>query len=415
MVVDQFLDRHSSRNVLSCHPQIRSTNLRPIANGGLEVIDLFSGAGGFSLGAHLAGFHTALAVDTDYDLTSSFKSNFPRSKYRTADLLALEPQDLLNFIGAKPGYVEGILGGPPCQGFSLIGSRKFRDPRNSLVRRFFHFVRSIKPAFFIMENVPGILSHPFRTVLDEGIEQIVNQYNVLGPLILDTADFGAATSRPRVVVIGYIPDRMDRLREDDLFQAKVAKRVTVYEAIHDLPNLSLAYRDVKGRYWARYSREPETGPKGAYARRARRKPNNGLASPFIREAQSSRLVSGFQPTIHTPDVVRRFKKVAEGSSDDVSRCPRLAWEGLCTTLRAGTGRDRGSYQSIRPIHPTEHRVITVREAARLQGFPDWFLFHPTKWHSFRMIGNSVSPYLASATLRLVATRLGSVRQQKRVS
>src|SRR3546814_16995927 len=91
----------------------------------------------------------------------------------------------------------------------------------------------------------------------------------------------------------------------------------------------------------------------------------------------------------------RFIETAQGKVEPVSHYPKLAWSGQCPTLRAGTGAEKGSFQAMRPIHPTQPRVITVREGARLQGFPDWFMFHPTKWHSFRMIGNSVSPIVST--------------------
>ena len=101
-------------------------------------------------------------------------------------------------------------------------------------------------------------------------------------------------------------------------------------------------------------------------------------------------------------VIRRFEDTGAGSTERVSRYPRLDWDSQCATLRAGTGPERGSFQAARPIHPVEPRVITIREAARLQGFPDWFVFHPTIWHSFRMIGNSVSPIVSHALLRVIA-------------
>jgi DNA (cytosine-5)-methyltransferase 1 len=122
-------------------------------------------------------------------------------------------------------------------------------------------------------------------------------------------------------------------------------------------------------------------------------------------AESSGLFTGHRKTTHTRKVAARFATVIPGQMDKVGRHPRLCWSGQCPTLRAGTGADVGSYQSVRPIHPDENRVITVREAARLQGFPDKHLFHPTVWHSFRMIGNSVSPIIASELLRILAERL----------
>ena len=125
----------------------------------------------------------------------------------------------------------------------------------------------------------------------------------------------------------------------------------------------------------------------------------------IKKFTQHRLVSGCIATRHTAKVQKRFAQVGEGEIDSVSRMPRLSRDGLCPTLRAGTGPDRGSFQSLRPIHFCEPRVITPREAARLQAFPDWFRFHTTKWHAFRGIGNSVSPLVAEAVFRVFASKL----------
>jgi DNA (cytosine-5)-methyltransferase 1 len=117
------------------------------------------------------------------------------------------------------------------------------------------------------------------------------------------------------------------------------------------------------------------------------------------------LASGFQPTIHTVAVRRRFQAVAHGKVDRVSRAIKLDPAALCPVLRAGTGPEHGSFTALRPIHSWEPRVILPREAARLQGFPDWFLLHNTIWHSLRHIGNSVSPIVAEKVLRVVRSFL----------
>lgn len=117
-------------------------------------------------------------------------------------------------------------------------------------------------------------------------------------------------------------------------------------------------------------------------------------------------ISGFMNTVHSDSVKKRYEEVEPGKMDYVSKSVKLKWNGQAPTLRAGTGSDKGSYQAVRPLHPDHGRVITVREAARLQGFPDWFVFHPTKWHSFRMIGNSVSPHLSHKILSLIKSKLG---------
>jgi DNA (cytosine-5)-methyltransferase 1 len=115
-------------------------------------------------------------------------------------------------------------------------------------------------------------------------------------------------------------------------------------------------------------------------------------------------VSGLFETLHSIAVQDRFIETSQGKVEPISRYPKLAWTGQCPTLRAGTGADKGSFQAMRPIHPSQPRVITVREAGRLQGFPDWFVFHPTKWHSFRMIGNSVSPVVSETLLKLLSAK-----------
>lgn len=371
----------------------------------MNIIDLFAGAGGFSLGAHLAGFCVPLAIDLDKELTSSRAVNFPMSKTLHVDLANVRARDALKAADLKARDVVGVIGGPPCQGFSLIGPRDPEDPRNRLISHYFRFVREAHPAFFVLENVPGILTEPFRSILDNGIDSVGDRYLTVGPLCVDAASFGAPTRRRRVILIGYRKDVVATLTAADVEAAQHQTRRTVYEAIHDLPSPDQAFLDSAGQYCARYTRMPVEGSRGDFARLARAEAAEGLAAPEVREAFRCGITTGFKSTQHTTSVRKRFSELRQGDIDVVSRCPRLSWDGTCPTLRAGTGHDKGSFQSIRPIHPAEDRVITVREAARLQGFPDWFTFHPTQWHSFRMIGNSVSPLMAGAILSLLRQRI----------
>lgn len=352
-----------------------------------KIIDLFCGAGGLSLGAHRAGFTTALAVDVDSTLTSSFAENFPGSNLLVQDISRVSGQKLIETAGMNDGEAFGLVGGPPCQGFSLMGRRDANDPRNTLIGHFFRIVQETKPAFFVMENVPGLLLGSARSFLDDAMSDLKG-YNVLGPIRVDASDFGAATKRERVIIVGL---RDGKITEECLNERKVQLKATVRGAIADLPEPAASG-------WGSYPNERQISE---YATRARLiDPSLGAAA--FREKTRVGKVSGLQPTKHSKDVRKRFSKVAPGKSDEISRCPRLDWDRLSPTLRAGTGPDHGSFQSIRPIHPARNRVITVREAARLQGFPDWFKFHETKWHSFRMIGNSVSPLVSEALLKTVA-------------
>jgi DNA (cytosine-5)-methyltransferase 1 len=367
-----------------------------------KIIDLFAGAGGFSVGAHLAGFSPALAIEVDRNLGYSRGVNFPGSKTLYADIATVDPAFALLKANIKPGELSGIIGGPPCQGFSEMGRRDPLDERNSLVRRFFDYVVELAPPFFLFENVPGILDPELRFHLDDGLDRTAGMYELVGPIVLDAKNFGAATTRERVVVLGYRRDRMGGVSEEEIHAVEVEPSKVV-DAIADVPPPQDIDWDTAGNAWGQY--DPELRPLARYARRARKAPPKGLGTTQIREAVRGARVSGVQPTRHTPLVLARFASLEPGQVDAISKYPRLRWDGICTTLRAGTGRDRGSFQAARPIHPSEHRVITVREAARIQGFPDWFQFHPTIWHSFRMIGNSVSPYLSEALLKLIRSKL----------
>jgi len=370
-----------------------------------KIIDLFCGAGGFTLSAHYAGFHTVLAIDADRDVTASFTSNFVQTPLLLADISRLSPTYIRNKINSKKSTIDGIVGGPPCQGFSYIGRRQQNDERNSLVNHFFRIVAAIEPTFFVMENVPGILHDFGRQILDSCINLVHKRYEILGPLILDAADFGAATIRRRVFVIGYRPEYMGLL-DEACINADKRKPVTVFDAIQDLPKLNTGYKtNGNSEYWALYSQNINLKRISVYARNARKAPPKGSVSQTISTAHAKGMISGYQKTNHTREVIERFSRISPGEIDKVSKCQRLSWDLPCRTLRAGTGKDKGGYQSIRPIHPKEDRVISVREAARIQGFPDWFQFHPTMWHSFRMIGNSVSPYIGRAILGQIAKRL----------
>lgn len=366
-----------------------------------HVVDLFSGAGGLSLGAHEAGFSIPLAIDKDPDLTSSIEINFPNLHVENLDLGTGTATDVSRVIKNKVKNPAGVIGGPPCQGFSYIGKRDPRDQRNKLVFRFFEIVNELSPEFFLFENVQGIMSEPFNYELEKGLNHIGGSYNIVGPIILNAKDFGVPTSRPRVFVIGSLNSDVDQITEEEVKALQGKEKVTVSDAIKDLPSTDVAVLDINGSYWAKYSEEPTSD----YSRYARKQPRNGYSNEEIKGQAMRGFVSGLQPTQHTAKVLKRYSRLKPGEIDKVSRSPRLKWDGLSPTIRAGTGKDKGSYQSLRPIHPSEDRVISVREAARLQGFPDWFQFHPTIWHSFRMIGNSVSPVVAQSILGLVSRKL----------
>ena len=361
-----------------------------------KIIDLFCGCGGFSLGAHQAGFETSVAIDIDETLSSAYKLNFPLSKVKNLDIAKVSRGEIAHAL--RP---LGIIGGPPCQGFSLIGKRNVMDPRNNLLEHYFRLVRSAQPGFFVMENVPGLMIGHGRDLLTKAMSGIAEDFHIVGPFEVNAADFGAATKRKRIIIIGFHKD-LGLEVDADVFRPKAeiqpASIRTVFEGI---PAPQTPHEVVHGFGWVKSlskfmpSKFCEEVP--------------GVGNEVAIGMTRIGYFSGVEPTKHTRSVIERFNKTKVGTVEPISRYPRLAWHQQCGTLRAGTGADRGSFQAVRPIHPVEPRVITVREAARIQGFPDWYLFHPTKWHSFRMIGNSVSPIMARHLMEkvhsLIAKRL----------
>lgn len=348
-----------------------------------KVVDLFCGAGGFTLGSHQAGFTTAAAVDIDPTLSSPIARNLPKVPLHNLDLARLSTEDLSDLVGCQP---DGVIGGPPCQGFSSIGKRDIDDPRNNLVGHFFRHVSGLQPKFFLMENVRGIMFDRVRHILESALAEVTDDYNVIGPFVIDASRHGAPTKRMRVLVVGIRKDIATTLTAQD-FQGSVAASPKVKDAIGDLSGATYIGRDELGFDLWRY---PRLRPSN-YAARARQAPDGSKIMVF----------TGHEKVCHTANVQKRFAAVPQGATDPIGKHVRLSWQGFAPTLRAGTGSDKGSYQSVRPLHPDEPRVITVREAARLQGFPDWYRLHPTTWHSFRMIGNSVPPPVAASVLQVL--------------
>lgn len=364
------------------------------------IVDLFSGCGGFGLGAELAGFKSLIAVDIDPVLQSAYKLNFLDTQCITADVALLDHQAWRKLLNGKT--IDGVIGGPPCQGFSRIGQKRVDDPRNSLVGVFFRQVNIIKPKFFIMENVEGLLDGNNKLILQASMDLVRPHYEVIGPLTIRANEYGAPTTRTRIMVIGYLKSYVDDIFPQDLTDVTVQK-VNVKDAIYDLPEPTTV--DQKQFQWVDY-RYNSLNNLSHYAKRMRSLPTTiGLGNKDALNRLKQGQVSGLQYTVHTDKVAERYKSLPNGMIDKVSKSKKLDWGGLCPTLRAGTGPDKGSYQAVRPLHPEEARVITVREAARLQGFPDWFLFHPTKWTSFRMIGNSVSPIVSEFILTKIIDKL----------
>ncbi|MBM3157689.1 MAG: DNA cytosine methyltransferase [Chloroflexi bacterium] len=377
-----------------------------------NVIDLFCGAGGLSLGAARAGFTVRGAVDIDPEATIAHKLNFPDTVHLQTDVLGLTGQSLRDSLGLKNGDLTGMISGPPCQGFSSIGRRDKDDARNKLFAEFFRIVAEARPTFFLAENVPGIMREGNNEIRNKAFLYIEDKYIILPAMTIRASDYGAPTTRTRIFFFGYLPDEMEALTADSFKPPADTENVLVKDALRGLPTKINPNWRREAQGW----RVVHVHGNGYYASRLHGHVPAGVGcSSAMKRLKNESRASGSLGTVHSPRVAERYAKVECGKYDCVSKSYRLDPNGFCPTLRAGTGPDQGSFQAVRPLHPTENRVITPREAARLNGFPDWFQFSPTKWHSFRQIGSSVSPIVAESVLTVIrrALRPGNKKEEHR--
>jgi len=324
------------------------------------VIDLFSGVGGLSLGAARAGFRVALAVELDEHAFSAHTLNFPSSKHWKADIAELNGSQLLQYSELASGNLDGLIGGPPCQGFSTIGKRNVLDPRNNLFVKFLELAGQCQPKFFLVENVPGILDKKYGDIRKRAFEFVENEYEILGPLKLKASDYGAPTSRERVFFIGYRPEFFTNFERADFESKRTQKPTTVSEALCGLPAIRSNWI-LEEQSWRRVQIKPETP---YWSNISNHIPDGVGDAKTLQLYREQKMVSGNFGTRHTEEVKSRYALLKPGEQDKVSKSVRLELTGLCPTLRAGTDSDHGSYQAVRPIHPTMPRVISPREAAR---------------------------------------------------
>jgi DNA (cytosine-5)-methyltransferase 1 len=359
-------------------------------------IDLFAGVGGMSLGFEQAGFDIAAAVEYDPVHCAAHKFNFPETATICKSVVDVTGSEIREKAAIGDKDIDVVFGGAPCQGFSMIGKRALDDPRNSLVFHFVRLVGELKPKYFVFENVKGLTLGQHKKFLDEVISALSEQnYEVQLPYsVLNAADFSVPQSRERLFLIGT------RLGGPLPSYPNKTRSVCIKQALSDLPDPE-SYPDLWQQDWARV----KFGRPSSYAAILRGKKIDPADFSYSRNYDPSILTSSAL-TVHTEVSRERFASTTPGATEPISRFLKLDPAGVSNTLRAGTASDRGAFTSPRPIHPFSPRVITVREAARIHSYPDWFRFNTTKWHGFRQIGNSVPPLLARAVASRVVAALG---------
>lgn len=341
-----------------------------------SAIDLFCGAGGLSLGFEQSGFNVIAAVDSNPINISTYSRNFPSTKAICADIFRLTGDEIRARCGLDAKEeIDVVFGGPPCQGFSAIGKRDLKDPRNALIFEFSRLVAELNPRYFVMENVAGLMYTASRSVLEGALGGLrADGYECVSPIrLLDAQEFGVPQRRRRVFVLGYRTDE-----QPPEYPRPTGEGATVWDAISDLRHIRRSRRLFSSDIFL-----GSLGPPTTYSKRLRNENEAGG-------------LTGCLLCRHRRNVITRFRLTKPGRTERISRFSRLKKSAVAPTLRAGTPPSHGSFTAARPIHPTQPRCITVREAARLQSFPDEFQFHQTQWHGFQQVGNSVPPRLARA-------------------
>jgi len=379
-------------------------------------LDLFTGAGGFTLGFQRAGFKCGGAIEADRFASATFNLNFPNIPLYTRDVRSFDTDEIENRFSG----VDVVVGGPPCQGFSVAGPSQYGiiDKRNTLIFELLRFVEVLSPSICILENVKGILSgklSPGRRAIDDYISTIKSLGYVPKVFILQTAEFGVPQWRERVFILGakknsYLPESIE-----GKFGKKGASLRSVGEALSDLPAL-----------------EPGRGTEETI-------PYTSKALNEYQEwtRQNSKGIANHVAMKHTTRLIERFKHICPGGSLVNVPAEHGQRKRNGTELDANK-RFKMNNQRLDPakistaitasfqsnfVHPKQHRNLTAREGARLQSFPDHFVFRGPRTlmsrtlleredrldeiglSQYNQIGNAVPPLLAEAIGKAIIRNL----------
>lgn len=366
-----------------------------------RAIALFCGAGGLSLGFTRAGFNVVLATDIDSDAVVSYKRFFPETEVRQTDIRSLETADL-------PSGIDILLGGPPCQGFSSAGQKFWDDPRNKLLSEYVRVLNAVKPKWFLMENVEGLLTAWNGQYICEAVKAFLSLgYNVTLEKVYAHA-YGLPQRRKRVVLVGNRLGHLYRFppRSHNVSGSIFRKSESTFrEALSDLPpattdpGRSLPYRSPPKNALQNLLRgEQKTVSQHFY---------------FSQGSEQLRRIEMLQPGQTMKDLPdelqhesfkrRAYRRVCDGTPTErrggaPSGIKRLLADEPSLTITGAAMREF--------IHPTENRPLTLRECARLQTFPDAFVFVGSSASCLQQIANAVPPLLAETVAGHIANAYG---------
>lgn len=384
-----------------------------------QVVDLFSGAGGFTWGWHRAGFRAVASIDNDTAAARTHELNFGASHCLclNRDLKQFGPDMLEDLLGGRPAQLLAVIGGPPCQGWSKAGRGKLRslrgraqslldDPRNSLYRQFVRYVEHFRPPVYVMENVPGMLNLEGRNVAEE----VADNFDGIGYFttysVVNARWFGVPQDRRRLIFIGVRNDLDLDLDVSDLehfgpfFRDEIIGlpgETTIRRAIKDLPEVE---------HGIRIDPQPYRRGPGRISRFAElmRRGSNGLITDHVCRRHNEQDLEAFElmpqggKYYELPDRLKRYR-------DDIfqDKYRRLIWNDVSGTVTAHLAKDCYTH-----IHPGQPRTVSIREAARLQSFPDDFRFYGNMGDRYRQIGNAVPPLMGWGIAEYLKDALGEM-------
>ncbi len=411
-------------NLISCdepapidadHQELVTFKPTAPTRSGLKCIDLFSGAGGLAVGFRQAGWNILAANDINVEAGKTFRLNFPEAFFLQGPIGLINPVDLMKACGIVPGELDALIGGPPCQSFSYNNHhRTADDERARLFDKYLNIVEALAPKCLVMENVPGILTIGGGKVISEILSRLKDLgYNVEFT-ILSADEFGTPQVRRRVFIVAtrvglagsLIPEPTHRsAKKASGDESALLPPVTIKASIGDLPHIS---NGGGGSFFA-YDGDQALST----FQESMKEGSDGVYNHFCHNLTSVNL----NRIKHVPqggnwrnipfDLLTAGMKRAK-PSDHTKRYGRLAWDGLASTLLTKCDPHWGAY-----VHPTADRTISVREAARLQGFPDSFHFagEALSIH-YEQVGNAVPVPVAFAFGQITAAHLQNCSPQQ---
>lgn len=388
------------------------------------AIDLFSGAGGISLGLESAGFRVLMATDVSETCEHTYSRNSPDTPFLRGDIRDLTPSLVRSRAKIRQGELDLLIGGPPCQGFSIIGSRVVHDPRNDLFRDFMRLAGALRPKCMVIENVPGLATLARGAILEE----VLNGYSELGYSVrfaeLLAAQYGVPQMRWRMFFVGFRKDL--EIMPGLGFPRPTHGRLPIGALV---PNCTIAPTDSAGFLtardaigdlpWVSAGEEVHayaSRPLSAYQRKMRSGLRNELYNHYaprlseltLRRITALRAGQDWRDLPHDllPEGMKRAKR-----KDHTRRFRRMTWDGVPrSVITRFRDPKSGEY-----THPEQHRTISIREAARIQSFPDRFAFEGSYSEQYDQVGNAVPPILAQAVAREVAACLSGKARHRLVN